>query len=610
METLEYRQAYIKMIKKEFEKTLKKVVLETLGLKDLSIELTHPSEEKFGDLTTKTAIKVSRSLGQSPLVIANNLLDNIYKSDLSVSIEKAEIKGPGFINFFLKKEILISEASRIIQEGSRYGQKEVGAGKKIMVEFTDPNPFKEFHIGHLYDNLVGESLCRLLESQGAQVWRVNYQGDVGLHVAKSVWGMLALKKEMPGDNKTLGEKASFLGKAYTLGAKAYEADEKAKAEITEINRKIYQMDDPLVSRLWQKGKNWSLCYFEEIYQRLATNRGLKPAFDRYYPESEAGPVGLKYVQEGLQKGIFEKSAGAVVFPGEKYGLHTRVFINSLGLPTYEAKELGLAPTKFKDFPYDLSIIVTANEIDEYFKVLLKALELLNPNLAAKTKHVSHGLVRLPEGKMASRTGKVISAAWLLDEAQRYARQKIEEANKQGIGKDVEAEATAEIVGVGAVKYALLRSALGKDIEFSFKESISFDGNCGPYLQYTYARARSVFRKAGEAFSVEGLVKELELDPGRLTLTPEEVSILRTLYKFPEVVEAAANSYAPHLVCNFLYDLAQKFNAFYNNVPILGAKLSTLNSQLSTNFRLTLTAATAQVLENGLDLLGIEAPERM
>lgn len=595
------------MIKKEIQDKIEGLILNTLGQVISEVDLTHPVEDRFGDFSTSVSLKASKLLNRSTKETANDLVDIIYKSDFRDWLEKVEVAGPGFINFFLKKEVFVSEVRKIIREDGAYGQNQSRLGQKVMVEFTDPNPFKEFHIGHLYNNIVGESLCRLFEAQRATVWRVNYQGDVGLHVAKSLWGMLKTEKEMPAEVAGAAEKAAFMGRAYVLGAKAYEEDPEAKKSIIEINQKVYQKDETILP-LWQKGRAWSLEYFEQIYQRLSTHGGQKPAFERYYPESEAGPVGLKIVAEGLKKSVFEESEGAVIFPGGKYGLHTRVFINSLGLPTYEAKELGLAPTKYQDFAYDLSVIVTANEIDEYFKVLLKALELLRPELATKTKHLSHGLVRLPEGKMASRTGNILSGEWLLDEAKKYARGKIKEVLK-GRAEELEnTEEIAEKVGIGAVKYALLKSALGQDIEFSFERSISFEGNCGPYLQYTYARARSVLRRSTIDNSQLTIDQETEGQRSKVTgqMLPEELSILRTLYKFPEVVEAAAARYEPHLLCNFLFDLAQKFNLFYNNVTILASG----RQQPAASFRLSMTAAVAQVLKNGLYLLGIDAPERM
>lgn len=536
------------------------------------IHLEFPEREEFGDYSTNIAL---HGKNRNPREYAQELAAKLQKDkELSEIVEKIEVAGPGFINFYLKKDFLIKNLSGM---GESYGKLETG-GKKIMIEFTDPNPFKEFHIGHLYSNSVGESICRILEAAGNVVRRANYQGDIGLHVAKSIWGM---KKKFIEEKtslarlsqKTLAERIKFLGQAYSLGANAYEEDENSKDEINTLNKKIFELS-PEIKEFYETGRKWSLEYFETIYKRLGTK------FDYYYYESEVGEIGVQIVRQFLQKGVFEKSQGAIVFPGEKYGLHTRVFINSMGLPTYEAKELGLAPTKYKDFAYDLSIIITANEIDEYFKVLIAALKLVSPELGNQTVHLSHGMVKLPEGKMSSRTGKILTGEWLLDEA----KKSIQERHKSD-------EKTAEKIAVGAVKYALLKSSIGQDIIFNFDESVSIEGNSGPYLQYTHARTQSVLQKAGSKSK----------SPGS-ELNHEELVIVRTLIKFPEVVAQAAEAYSPNIICNYLHDLAQKYNTFYNADKIIGSG--------NESFRLTLTKATGTVLKNGLKLLGIEAPERM
>ncbi len=514
------------------------------------VHLEHPELPEHGDFSTNIALATKTNAKDLAAKIAGDM------------IERVEVAGPGFINIWLKQEFLLSSLDHSTDHETSL------SGKNIMVEFTDPNPFKEFHIGHLYSNIVGESICRLLESQGALVWRVCYQGDIGLHVAKSIWGMQALSSQLPDESASLSSKAAFLGQAYAYGATKYEEDETSKQEINVLNKRIYDQD-PAVLELYKNGKRWSLEYFDGIYARLGTS------FKKLYFESEVGPIGLQFVKDNLEKGIFKESNGAVVFPGEDYGLHTRVFINSLGLPTYEAKELGLAPTKYKDFAYDLSVIITGNEVNDYFKVLLKALEQIEPKLAAITKHLSHGMVRLPSGKMSSRTGKVLTGEWLMDEAKKHAL---------GLNQD---EMVAEKVGLAAIKYALLKSSLGIDVEFDFDESVSFNGNSGPYLQYTYARTQSLLRKD------DGTRGETE------ALNPEEVSILRFIYRYPEVVAEAAARYAPNLVTNFLYELAQRFNTFYNKHQILGNEL-----------RLSLTKSTGEVLQSGLDLLGIVALEQM
>lgn len=327
-------------------------------------------------------------------------------------------------------------------------------------------------------------------------------------------------------------------------------------------------------------------YFEQIYAKLGTK------FDLYYFESEAGEKGQKVVQELLQKGVFKNSEGAIIFPGEKYGLHNRVFINSMGLPTYETKELGLAKTKYVQFPYDISLIITANEINEYFKVLVKAMSFIYPDLAEKTIHLGHGMLRLKSGKMSSRTGQVISAESLINETIGVVKEKVQSAEERKI--KVLDDESLEKIAIGAIKYSMLKQGIGKDIVFDFDQSLSLEGNSGPYLQYTYARARSVIRK-----SEDKQVSEIVIDE----LNKEELSVLRWIYRFPEVVKEATKSCAPNTVCNFLFELAQRFNTFYNAHQILG-------DHPDASFRLTLTQATAQVIKNGLYLLGIEVVERM
>ena len=315
----------------------------------------------------------------------------------------------------------------------------------------------------------------------------------------------------------------------------------------------------------------------------------------------AGKAGLKFVKENLKKGIFQESKGAIVFPGEKYGLHTRVFVNALGLPTYEAKDLGLATTKYKDFPYDESVIVTGNEIDEYFRVVITALKQIDPKLGEKAHHLSHGMVRLPEGKMSSRTGKILTGEWLLDEVKKMVLKRMESSTVEF--SPGERESTADKIAVGAVKYALLRAGIGHDVIFDFEKSVSLEGNSGPYLQYTYARTRSVLEKAGGRWQVAGGNEGHEPQATSYEPNAEELSVLRWIYRFPEVVMETAKQYAPNLVCTFLYELAQRFNTFYNKHRIL-------ENNEQVRFRLLLTAGVGQVVKNGLILLGIQAPEKM
>jgi arginyl-tRNA synthetase len=568
------------MIKNKINENLRNTLLK-LGVKDEEPDLEHPSLSRFGDYSTSVALRLAKRIKKSPLEIAKSIADNFPQNKL---VKKIDVVKPGFVNLWLSDEVLVKEMEKLAHNNTH--KTNLYAGKKIMIEYTDPNPFKEFHIGHLYSNIVGESLARILEAVGAQVKRANYQGDMGMHVAKSIWGM---RKKMEGEKiglpelekKPLKDRVRFLGASYALGASLYEEDPKVKEEIIGLNKMIYEKNSAIQS-LYQAGRQWSLDYFETIYNRLGVNNN-KGRFDYYYFESEVGEIGKKLVLEYLEKGVFEKSRGAVIFPGKKIGLHDRVFINSLGLPTYEAKELGLAPTKYKDFPYDQSIIVTGNEIVEYFKVLIAALTKIAPELGQKTKHVAHGMVRLPEGKISSRTGKVITGEWLLDEAKKKADKKIQETKKEA----------AEIVGIGAVKYALLRNGIGRDVEFNFDESVSFEGNSGPYLQYTYVRTRSILAKNEETKMII---------PAKME--KEEIDLLRSFYQFPEIIEKAALNFSPNFIAVYLFDLAQKYNLFYQKHPVLKAGPD------QRNVRLMLTKATGQIIKKGLYLLGVETVERM
>jgi len=558
------------------------------------IPLEHPEEEGRGDYATAVALQLAKQLAKNPREIADFIVSKL-EIQHSKLLDKIELAGPGFINLYISKGYLLSELARVFKEGDDFGKSASLKEKKVMIEFTDPNPFKEFHIGHLYTNTVGESLSRILETNGANIKRANYQGDVGMHVAKAIWGMMSPNDEEKRPiNGTLSEKIKYMAGAYALGHVSYITDGKMgvvtegriRKEIEGINKSIYGRSNNEVNKLYDWGRKASLRYFEQIYKRLGTK------FDFYYFESEVGKAGIKLVQENLKKGVFEKSEGAVIFPGEKFGLHNRVFINSQGLPTYEAKELGLAPTKYKDFRYDLSIVITGNEVSDYFKVLLVALKQINPELAGKTKHIGHGMVRLPEGKMSSRTGNVITAEELL-EARVIAGSSGSEIT------DKEKEEILEMVTVGAVKYAFLRVGIGKDLIFDFEKSLSLEGDSGPYLQYTYARCRSILRKAQKIRNSKFEIRN------SAELSKEELDILRWVYRFPEVAQEAGEKFSPNLVCNFVFELAQRYNHFYNTHSVLQAE-----SDEQKQFRLVLTYATARVIKNALNLLGIKAPERM
>lgn len=586
-----------------------------------SCDVTPQEQDGFGDYSSSVVFSLAKKVGVSPHELGTKIVSGLnakIESGEASFLERVELKNGGFINLFLKDEVLVSETNEALSDPVGFGRSSKLEGKTYVVEYTDPNPFKVFHIGHLMTNTIGESLSRLFEVSGASVNRLNYQGDVGMHVAKSVWGLKKLMQEESIDRAQLSamsllDRQRYLGRAYVKGATAYKEDESVKPEMHRVNILCYiAAQEGLIKRegwtpridykqfidfneneydsvkaLYDLGREASLEYFETIYQRLGTK------FDRYYFESKTGELGLQIVRDNLKKGVFAESEGAIVFHGEDYGLQTRVFVNKLGLPVYEAKDLALAYMKFEDYRFDRSYIVTGNEINEYFDVVLKALEQIYPEISEKTTHVGHGMLNLKEGKMSSRTGNVVGGEELLDKIRESLTQML--SDERGLTSE-EREDVLTKVSVGAWKYSVLKQKIGRDIPFDFSTSLSLEGNSGPYLQYTYARCRSVLRNAEGATS--GVINP------EYAFDAEERKIMQLIERFPFVVSEATRQLAPHTIATYLFDLAQSFNSFYNTHQILDDDLS------AQAFRLSLSQAVAIVLKNGLWILGIEVVEKM
>lgn len=541
----------------QLTKKIKKA-LEKLGIREVEPVIEFPADLSHGDYATNAALAGAKAAGIAPRELAEKLVAAL--GDIE-GVEKIDIAGPGFINFTLAPEYF-SETIHVIDD--EWGKNKNLKGKTVVVEYSCPNPFKEMHIGHLMSTVIGESVSRLVEFSSANIVRDSYGGDVGPHVAKALWGL----REQHGEGELTAEN---IGTAYAYGSAQYEEHEDAKRAIDELNVAIYRGDDANLMRLWRQGKEVSVNAFKELYKKLGTH------FDRFFFESETAPIGLSKVEEGIARGVFEKSDGAVIYPGEKKGLHTLVFVTSRGTPTYEAKELGLAFLKEQEFPCDESYILTAAEQVGHFKVVKAALEDIAPDLAAKTHHIPHGFLRLPEGKMSSRKGNVITAEALIA----TAVSRVAERNPD--------EAVADMVGVGAVKYAILRAKPGSDVVFDIEQALSVEGDSGPYLQYSYVRAQSVLEKAGATSGASSV--------------PHQVSLLeRLLVRFPAIVERAAREFEPHYVTTYLTELASAFNSWYAAEKIIGSE--------HEGYSLALTKAFAQTMKNGLWLLGIAAPERM
>ncbi len=558
------------------------------------VNLEHPVDLKMGDYSTNIAMALAKGLETNPKSLAEKIVTQISKN-LPSEISKVEVAGPGFINLFLSREFFSQSIKEILEKSTKWGANDFAAGKKYMVEYTDPNPFKPFHIGHLMTNAIGESIARILEHSGADVSRANYQGDVGLHVARAIYGMHEMG--MPKDiNAPVSELAQYIGAAYAKGSSAYEEDAEgnsAKKWIDDVNKKIYDRSDAEVNQVYDWGFKVTMEAFEEIYKMLGTK------FVYYFLESHMAPVGIKIVNENLvgdfpgSKQVFEESDGAIVFKAEKYDpkLHTRVFITSKGLPAYETKELGLCQEKFKVLP-DMaqSVVITANEQQEYMKVVAKAISLIHPEYESRMKHITHGMMRFATGKMGSRKGNVITGESLLRDAKALVLEKMKEREFT----ESENNAISEKVSVAALKYSILRQSIGGDIMYDFEKSISFEGDSGPYLQYSAIRSQSILRKtdkqANDYFNFENV--------------PSEVSDLeKYLYRFPEVVIHSYHELQPHHVATYLTELASLFNSFYAHTKII-------NEETTSLYYLALTKSFLITMENGLNVLGISLPEKM
>ncbi len=558
-----------------------------------SLRLDYPENPEHGDYSTNVALAYAKKAGTNPRALAEKIVEELTK-DQPDFIESVSIAGPGFINFKIKGHVFVENNISIAQGGAEYGWTSEDAGKQVMVEYTDPNPFKVFHIGHLMSNAVGESISRLIQSSGAEVVRACYQGDVGLHVAKTIWGIQKNIQETGNkiqESASIKEKVQFLGEMYVSGSQAYEDNADAQKEIAAINKQIFEKSDPAINELYQQGRKWSLEYFDDIYARLGTK------FDTFFFESEVADLGISIVKQFLGQ-VFQESEGATVFKGEDHGVHTRVFITSNGLPTYETKELGLNTEKFKKYPkLDQSVIITANEQSDYFKVLLKVFSLTNPAIAEKTKHVSHGLLRFASGKMSSRKGNIISAESLIDDIKELVQEKI--AGREFTPE--EAHVVTDEIAIAAIKYTILRQSIGSDVIFDSATSVSFEGDSGPYLQYSAVRAAAVLEKAKS----EGMLEVVLKSSYHVNESSGPISHLeKLLTRFPDIIHRARTEFAPQQVAGYLIALSSAFNGFYASNIIVDK-----NDSLSP-YRVAVTKAFLTTMTNGLWILGIKVPGRM
>lgn len=538
----------------EIRNKLKKVIKDLFDL-DIEPVVSVAPENTGADYASNVAMQLAGQVRLAPRQIAEKI---------AAEFSDCEIAGPGFLNFILPNEYFLNKIEDFSGEIGKNISQDEYSGKTVICEFSDPNPFKVLHVGHLYTSIVGDSISRLFELSGGKVVRANFGGDVGLHVAKT---MYVLSQKDVSDF-TIED----IAKCYVEGTRAYEEDEKAHEEIVQLNKQIYEiaakdLHDSRLAEMYWKGRELSYRYFEDFYAKI----GVK--FDKYYPESTVAGRGLEEVRNGLSKGVYEMSDGAVVYRGEKVGLHTRVFINQNGLPTYEAKDVGLIYTKFDDYHFDKSVVITGNDIIDYMKVVLSSISEMNPELTERTAHLTHGQVKLPGNeKMSSRKGNFIKAVDILDAV-------IEKCDND------------QKIAMAAIKYAFLKYKVGGDIEFNIDESVSTTGNSGVYLLYSAVRSKKIIEKctkneAGENF-------ELNLF---------EKNLVKKMIQYREALSEATKEMAPHKVCNYLYELAQEFSRFYENVKVAGSEFEQERKKIVQSY--------LNIMEHGLNLLGIEVPDEM
>ena len=547
--------------------------LKELGIDNTDVVFERPADMSHGDYATNVAMQHAKELGKNPRELAEEIVSNIEESDLFL---RPEVAGPGFINFRLKDNYFQKEISEIDET---IGKSHVYSGKKILVEHSSPNLFKPFHIGHVMNNTIGESIVRLAQFSGAGVIKTSFPSDVSLGIAKAVWALLQDGVEKFDAFSTISEKLSYMGDCYVEGNKAFEENEEAQKEIKSINQKIYAKTPGPEWNAYKKGYDVNLEYFKNETKRLGSE------FDEFIFESVAGNRGLEIVQANTP-GVFEVSDGAIIFDGEKRGLHTRVFVSGEGRPTYEAKDIGLFDIKFSKWNPDLSILITDVEQGPYYKVVLEAAGEINKDWKEKTIHQKHGRMTFKGKKMSSRLGGVPLASDVLELVGSEVKERMQDATDAS---------KVDVVAIAALKFSILRVMAGKNMDFDPETSLSFEGDSGPYLQYTYARCNSILEKTKElGFTMEakpsGEWKAQDLE--------------KIICRFGEEVEKSIKTWEPHHVAGYLLTLAREFNSWYGNTKILDGS----NENLSWN--LWLVQSTMHVLKNGLYCLGIETVEKM
>lgn len=581
------------MVRDKLTEDLRKLA-KALGLKAKDVSVEHPAEVSHGDFSTNVAMQ----MGGNPIKNAEKIVSELKKSsELSELVEKVEIAKPGFINFWLSKEALGEELRRALKEGERYGTSKEGRGKTLVIDYSSPNIAKPFGIGHLRSTIIGQAIYNLYRFLGWRTIGDNHLGDWGTQFGALLAQIKKLKiKDQNDKSKLKNLTVSDLEELYV----EFNKEAQNRPELWDEARmwfKKLEAGDEEAKRIWERLKKTSLEEFERIYKILDVK------IDHAYGESFYEKMMPAVIDECMKKGIAAQDKGALIikYPGDE--LPPGIIKKSDGATTYLTRDLATVKFRLKKWKPDLIVYEVGIEQELHFRQLFRAVELLGWTKETQFVHVKHGLYLSPTGtKFSTRRGQTIKLEDVLEEAIGRA-QKIIEASETGRGlSQKEKERVAKAVGVGAIKYFDLSHHPSSNIIFSWEKIFQLEGNSAPYLQYTFARTQSVLKKSkitprkGTSAN-QNLKSQFKIQ--NYPINTEEEAILRHFYKFPEVVREAAENFAPNLLSNFLFELAQKYNGFYNQHRIL-----------DNDFRLALNTVVGNILKSGLGLLGIEAPERM
>jgi len=556
-----------------FLKEIKKILKE---YGDVTLEV--PPDQKMGDYAFP-CFKICKKFRMSPADVAKQIAS---KLELTKYIEKIIATGP-YVNFFVNKRILAEYVlTEVFRKKKRFGSKNKNH-KIILVEYCGPNTNKPLHIGHLRNMAIGLAMCRIIAFQGFNVVPVNIVNDRGIHICKS---MLAYQKW--GDNKEPDKKGDhFVGDYYVLFAQKSKKDEALDSEAQQMLLR-WEDKDPETRELWKKMNSWVLEGFQETYKRFGV------AFEKEYFESEYYEKGKELAAKGVKQGVLIKDEnGAIIAPLEPYKLTNKVVVRSDGSSVYITQDLYLANMRYEDYKFDKSIYVVASEQQLHFKQLFKILDLMGKPYAKNLYHLSYGMVHLPSGRMKSREGNVVDGDDLMDNLHKLAVGEIVIRHKDLTQEEVDRR--AEQISLGALKFLMLHTDPIKDMVFDPEKSLSFEGETAPYIQYAHTRCCSILAKS-----------DMPIDAVDFSIYQHqsEIKLIKLLDQFSFVVEDSVKHYTPHLIATFLMQLAQTFTDFYSNCPVNQAEPGIKQA------RLLLVDCVRQVLETGLDLLGIEAPEKM